>query len=292
MIRVTRQMMSEPDSANAEELPLGKQLQRQGKLSEREIKAILVAQHERGQLFGETAVSLGLLTSADIQRALATQFSYPYVLAEGSGLADTLVTAHQPFSAAAEAIRGLRSQLRLTWLDDKRCVIVVTAPRAKQGASTMAANLAIVFAQSGERTLLIDANMRAPSQRSLFGLNSSPGLAGLLSGRVSPKEATLGVAPIPTLAVLCAGMTPPNPQELLDGLRFSYLVETAPSSFDIVIIDTPPLLECADALLVASRVGGCLLVTPRHRTKLQDANQAKMNISQAGVRLIGAVITE
>jgi chain length determinant protein tyrosine kinase EpsG len=203
-----------------------------------------------------------------------------------------LFAAHQPFSRQSEALRTLRSQLMFRWFNDKRKSIAVTASRSGEGASCLAANLAIVFAQLGERTLLIDANLRNPSQQYLFGLASVPGLSNLLSGRCDADDVFNPIRPFDNLSVLCAGAAPPNPQELLSQIAFSYLVETAPACYDAVIIDTPPTLEYADAQVVSALVGGCVLATHRHQTRLADIEQVRRQLEPSGAQMVGAVIYE
>jgi receptor protein-tyrosine kinase len=186
----------------------------------------------------------------------------------------------------------LRSQLALRWFDDRRKTLTVAAARAGAGSSVVAANLAIAFAQLGERVLLIDANLRRPVQHTLFGIGAVEGLSGLLAGRSAFRDSLRVVEPFATLAILCAGATPPNPHELLSAVGFSYLIETAPAAFDIVIVDSPPLLEYSDGQLIAARSGGCLLVARRHQTSLTDIEDAKQQLEPTGAAVVGAVLND
>lgn len=270
--------------------PLGRQLLDAGKLSEQDVTRILATQTDRNLRFGEAAVDLGLLTEQEVQAALAQQFRYP-CLSSGEAPPDArLFAVHDPFGTRTEALRTLRSQLLLRWFNDKRKSMVVTATRSSESSSSLAANLAVVFAQLGERTLLIDANLRAPAQHELFRLPSSLGLSNLLSGRCDAEAVMLPLPCFENLTVVCAGAVPPNPQELLSQVPFSYLVETAPALFDIVIIDTPPILEFADAHLVTALVGACLLSTYRHRTRLADIEDVKRRLHGSRSEIVGAVI--
>jgi protein-tyrosine kinase len=284
--------MNRPPSANDVSALLGKQLLDAGKLTEHDVVRIVAAQRHGELRFGETAVALGLLNDRDLQQALALQYDYPYPTDVDSVFSPLLITAHEPFSAASEALRTLRSHLTLTWFNDARKCLVVSSARAREGASATAANLAIVYAQAGERTLLIDANFRRPRQHLLFGLKPVAGLSSLLNGRCSANESLMAVPPFRNLSVICAGAVPPNPQELLSRVTFSYLIETAPAAFDIVIVDTPPILEFADAQIVSARVGGCLLVTRRHEAKISDLREVKSVMAMSGGHMIGAVITD
>ena len=275
-----------------EHVPIGELLVSSGKLNELDIARVIAMQKQKKLRFGEAAERMGLLRREDIEHALAEQFDYPYVRRRGSALSPLLITACEPFGAKAEAIRRLRGQLALRWFDDHRKTLVVASPRAGAGSSVIAANLAVAYAQMGERTLLIDANLRRPAHHRLFGLGSVDGLSSLLAGRSNFRELLQAVEPFEALALLCAGASPPNPHELLSTVRFSYLIETAPAAFDIVIVDAPPLLECSDAQVIAARAGGCLLVARRHRTSLSDVEEAKLQLEPTGAAVVGAVLND
>jgi chain length determinant protein tyrosine kinase EpsG len=268
---------------------LGRLLFDAGKLTEIDVNRVVVAQRKKNVRFGEAAMRLGLVTREDVEQALAQQFGYPYVTAD-SGLDPTLVAAHQPFGAAAEALRELRSQLQLRWFNEKEHTLAICAPRKRSGSSHLAANLAISFAQLGERTLLIDANFRKPSQHSLFNATPAAGLSHLLIGRCGLDEALVPIAPFADLKVLFAGTQPPNPQELLSRVTFRYLLETSSSLFDVVIIDTPPILEYSDAQIVASVTGGCLLAARRHKTRVADIERAREKFAPTRAAILGTAI--
>lgn len=271
-------------------VPIGELLQRTGVLSEQDVRRVMRMQQERHLPFGEAALQLGLLSEQDIDRALSKQFDYPYVTPDQSNLDASLYAAYQPFDAPAESLRNLRSQLMLRWFTEPHRALVLVGTRAGAGCSTLAANLAISFAQLGERTLLIDANLRTPRQHRLFGLEMEHGLSGLLGGRHSIHNAAMSVSAFPQLSVLCAGHGVPNPQELLGRHTFAYFMETWPARFDVVIIDTPPALDYADAQLVTARAGAALLVTRRDQTRLTDIAKLKEQLQLSGAALLGAVV--
>jgi chain length determinant protein tyrosine kinase EpsG len=269
---------------------VGKLLLDAGALNELDVNRVLARQREKNLRFGEAAEQLGLVSHEDIQRALSRQFEYPYVKPGESALSRTLVAAYQPFGPAAEALRALRSRISLLWLSDENRVLVVTGPRERAGCSSLAANLAIVFAQLGQKTLLIDANFRRPVQQALFGLETTAGLSGLLLGRNAFNDACTPVPAFEQLAVICAGAEPPNPQELLARVTFNYLLEAATTKFDVVIVDVPPVLEFADAQMVAARGGACVLSTCRHRTRLADVERSTAQLQSIGALVLGAVV--
>lgn len=270
---------------------IGQLLVSSGVLKDEDVRMIVQAQKMEPMRFGEAARKLGLVTPEDIQRAMARQFQFPYLKPGESSLKPALYVAHDPQNPAAEAVRNLRSQLVLRWFKEQSKTLAVLGAREGAGASTLAANLAIAFAQLGERTLLVDANFRNPSQHTLFGLpEASNGLSNVLAGRGTLKDIMQSVPPYENLSILCAGAPPPNPQELLGRVNFSYVMETAPLVFDVVIVDAPPVLEFADAQLVAARSGASILVARRNKTRIHDIERAKQQLSPSGTTLLGAVL--
>jgi chain length determinant protein tyrosine kinase EpsG len=269
---------------------LGELLQGNGTLTEQDIQDIFAAQLERGERFGEAGTRLGLLSEQDVQRALARRTQFPRVSFGQSALSTELVSAYRPHSKRAEALRTLRSELVLRWFGRGKRLLAVVEARAGNGCSVLAANLAVTFAQLGERTLLIDGDLRAPTQQTLFGLTAKRGLVDFIEGRESFNKMANAVPGFNCLSVMCAGAAPLNAQELLGHISFGYLLETSSALYDVVIVDTPPLLECADAQIIASRAGGVLLATQRHRARLADAVRVNAQLEPAGAVLLGAVI--
>ena len=263
-----------------------------GTLSEQDIKAILTAQRDSGERFGEVASRLGLASDEEVQRALSRQVDFPVLVPGQSGLSPQLIAAYQPDHIRAEELRTLRSELTLQWFGRGNRALAVVEAKQGDGCSVLAANLAVTFAQLGERTLLIDANLRAPSQHALFGFRLDHGLVDFIKGRATLDNAATKVAELGCLSVMCAGALPPNPQELLGRVSFAYLMETVPAKYDVVIVDTPPMLQCADARLIAGRARGAVLATKRHDTRLADVLRVKSQLEAAEVKLLGAVIDE
>ena len=286
-----RRRPGEPAAVRKPEHLLGSLLVAQGVLTEDDIGRVLVEQQRSKELFGATAKRLGLVREEQLVLALSVQYEFPLSLGKIE-VGRELFMAHDPFSARAEAIRTLRSELLLRFLGDQRKTIALVSPTDKEGRSVTAANLAIAFAQAGERTLLIDANLRAPRQGDLFRVVEGPGLSSILAGRVSVKDAIFAADPFNDLAVLCAGPHAPNPQELLGRVTFSYLMESLPASFDVVLVDTPALLPFADAQIIAARAGACVLTTRTNRTRLNELNACKSKLTSAGVDILGVVVND
>jgi len=274
---------------HAGDASMGMLLRDAGKLSGDDAERVLQAQQELGLRFGETAVRLGLVNDADIAQALALQFAYPYLAKGQSELSPDLVAAYEPFSAPVEALRAVRSQLMLRWFARGRRALAIAGVSPDDGASHFTANLALVFSQLGEGTLLIDANLRNPRQHQLFGIRSRQGLSDLLAGRTG-LEVIARVAGFPDLSLLPAGTLPPNPQELLarDGLR--RLHAQLVSQYDVVLYDLPPYSAAADALAVAAHAGGVLLVAGKHRTLIADVSRLAAQMVEAGADVVGSVV--
>lgn len=272
--------------------PIGELLIDADRLSAENAERILTFQRESGMRFGEAGRMLGLLTEDDVRFALSVQFQYAYLTPE-SKLSRELVAAYEPSSAVVEQLRMLRSQLMLRWFtnDQERKGLAIVSAGPQEGRSYLAANLAIVFSQLGERTLLVDADMRAPRQHQLFNLGKRAGLSEMLVGRAG-AEAVAGIASLPHLSVLAAGTIPPNPQELLGRHSFSRLLQSLGEGFDVVILDTPPAMACADAHTVAARAGAALIVARQDRSSMAQMAQFTHSLREFGVTLVGSVLND
>jgi len=264
-----------------------------GRLKPESAERILSYQREHKVRFGDAAIALGLLSEDDIKFALANQFEYTYVAPGENPATSEVVAAYQPTNRCVEAIRALRSQLMLRWLDnraDRRSLAIVSAERGV-GRSFVAANLAVVFSQLGERTLLIDADLRAPRMHQLFKIENRVGLSSLLGAGVS-AEPIVQLGAFVGLSIMPSGPLPPNPQELLSRPAFRSLIDRATANYDVVIVDTPACNDGADAQIVASRAGAALLVTRLDYTSVTDASSFVDNLGQSGCRVLGALINQ
>ena len=267
-----------------------------GRLTPEDAKRIVERQKQDQVPFGEAAIALRVLTKADIDYALSKQFDYAYLPEADRSMSHALVAAYRPFSKVSENLRAVRSQLMLRWFNGEpmRKVLAVVSPGKCEGRSFVAANLAIVFAQQGQRTLLIDGDLRAKSdagQHALFKLGRSAGLSGILADRASLEAAQL-VPGMPGLAVLPAGAVPPNPQELLGRASFGQLLMTAVHEFDVILIDTPSGADYADAEIIAARSGAALMVTRKNQSLVPSAVQLARRLQDGGVALVGSVLND
>ena len=267
-----------------------------GQLNPQDAERVLHYQKQHNLRFGEAAVRLGLISEADIQFALSRQFAYAYLRkapGDARSLSDELVAAYQPFSTRVEQLRAIRSQLMLRWFDraEERQVITIVGAERSEGRSYLAANLAIVFSQLGERTLLVDADMREPRQHFMFHLENQIGLSTLLAGR-SREEAIVRIPDLAGLSVLPAGPTPPNPLELLNRLNFDEFLLQAKAAYDVIIVDTPAMSTGEDAAMIAVRTGAALAIARSGATHVASFNDMVRGLMDAGVSVVGSVLNE
>jgi succinoglycan biosynthesis transport protein ExoP len=217
----------------------------------------------------------------------------------------------QPFSVGTEAFRMLRTSL--IWSDSGEMrTIVVTSAAPGEGKTVTAANLSVAFAHDGFRVLLIDCDVRRPRLHSLFRMPRSPGLMELLtppeggqngqsltfdpeSGRTIsglPIDEVVRATNIRGLSLLTCGSLPTNASNLLSGLRMRALLRELAKSFDLIILDTPPVLATADAGILSGLADGVLLVVRAGRTDRNAAQRAHQQLSQVGARIVGAVLND
>lgn len=264
-----------------------------GRLRPEDADRILRAQRERGLRFGEAGLELGLLTQADIGFALARQYEHAVLPIGDVSISSDVIAAFRPGHFTVEALRQLRTQVLLRWLDTshERKSLSIVGAEPSVGRSFTASNLAVLFAQLGENTLLIDADLRDPQQHKLFRLPNDVGLATVLSERAG-LEVSQQVQALHKLKVLAAGPTPPNPQELLSRPAFTRLLETARDHFDVILIDTPPWDYGADAQIVAARAGASILVTRQDRTSIRSIASIVAALRDCGTHLIGSIVNQ
>lgn len=264
-----------------------------GRLTVDEAERILQEQRARRQRFGDAGIALGLLTAADIDFALSSQFSYPYLIRGQSTVSEELIAAYEPFSKQVEALRALRSQLVMRWfgVGVQRSVLAITSAERGDGRSFIAANLAVLFSQLGQRTLLIDADMRNPRQHELFGIENRSGLSAILSGRSGLADVQR-IPSLVALSVLPAGAMPPNPQELLGRSSFPQMLRDFSEEFDVILVDTPPDHDYADGQTAAARAGAAIVVVRKDASHTGAVGNLVDSMKHAGVMVVGTVLNE
>ncbi|HEY9210542.1 MAG TPA: polysaccharide biosynthesis tyrosine autokinase [Methylotenera sp.] len=194
-------------------------------------------------------------------------------------------------SALAEAYRSVRTALQFATAHGAPKLMGVTSTNMGEGKSTSALSIAIQFAQSGHRVLLIDADLRNPSLHRVLGADNTQGLTNCLAGKLQPFEVTLNTT-VNNLFAITTGPLPPNPAELLSSKKMQMLLELAAERFDHIIIDSPPILGLADALVVANLVEGMLLVVEAGKTRRAAAQASIKRLLSVRAKPLGCLLTK
>lgn len=193
-------------------------------------------------------------------------------------------------SRRAEAVRQLRTNLRYFGAEGRLQVLVITSSVESEGKTTTAANLAEAFAESGRRTLLVDGDLRKPKLESYLDLEGGAGLTTVLIGDSELADLVQPWGPS-GLDVLACGPIPPNPSELLGGTSMERFVASARESYDVVIIDTPPLLPVTDAAVTAAVADGVILVVRHGRTRRDQVADSLASLDSVDARILGTVMS-
>ena len=191
----------------------------------------------------------------------------------------------------AEAFRAVRTNVVFSSADDGARSILITSTGPGEGKTMVAANLALSLAQTGQRVLLIDGDMRKPKMEEAFGIPQEPGLSNLLVGNCKASEA-IRKGPQSGLWLLPAGRVPPNPAELLGSKRFKQFLSSLKEHFDWVIVDTPPVMAVVDAAVVAQRTSGVVFVVGAEMTSRHAAKAALDQLENARAKFVGAVLNK
>jgi capsular exopolysaccharide synthesis family protein len=201
----------------------------------------------------------------------------------------SLITEHNPRSPISEGYRMLRTNIEFSTINQKLQIIMVTSSKPGEGKSTTCANMAVAFAQASKRVLLIDADLRKPSQHFIFGTSNRNGLTtALLEGK--DVQEMVQHTGIDNLYIIHAGPTPPNPSELLSSRQMSELLASARGMYDVIIIDTPPIMSVTDAQIVATQSDGVVLVIDSGQVKKGSVLKAKASLEHVNAKLIGVVL--
>ena len=200
-----------------------------------------------------------------------------------------LISALSTHSPRVEAFRILRTNLQFVDVDEHKKVFVVTSSVPGEGKTTTASNTALALQDAGQRTLLIDADMRRPQLAKLFSLEGSVGLTSVLLGRIDLAEA-IQVHGESGLEVLTSGRLPPNPAELLQSQSMHQLLEEARQGYDVIVIDAPPLLPVTDAALLAVQADGAVVVVRQGKTTRDQFATSMQRLRAVGARPLGITL--
>lgn len=201
----------------------------------------------------------------------------------------SLVTMFKKRSVISEQYRTIRSNIRFSMVDKELKSLVITSAGSNEGKSTVANNLAVVFADAGLKTLLVDADLRKPSAELTWSLSNDRGLSDLLIDKKADYKAYINKTEIKGLSVLTGGHAAPNPSELLGTERMHDILKTLTEDFDLVIFDTPPLAAVTDAQILASRTDGTILVIRERQTDKRDILLSKQLLKIAQANILGVV---
>ncbi len=200
-----------------------------------------------------------------------------------------LITLREPASAAAEAYRTLRTNILFSSLDKPIHTLLLTAAEPTPEKSLTAANLAVTMAQAEQRVLLVDSDLRQPQLHTIFGLSNEQGL----TSSILDQDAPLAIQPteVPGLSLLPSGPLPPRPADLLGSRRMEHLLTRLRQAADIVIFDTPPVQNVTDALVLATRVDGVLLVVQAGRSRRDRVREARQKLEKVKANVLGVVLS-
>lgn len=203
--------------------------------------------------------------------------------------AGALIAHLDPKSAAAEAYRTLRTSIQFAGLDHQCRSIVVTSSSPGEGKSTTVANFGVVLAQTGSRVCLIDSDLRRPSLHRIFGLGNARGLTTALLEGLSLTEVAQPTG-VPHLSVLTSGPLPPNPAELVGSKRMREALEAAVADFDMILLDSPPVVSVADAVALATFADGVVMVVQTGKVPHEVIQRATAQIQAVKGRILGVVM--
>ncbi|WP_204180232.1 MULTISPECIES: polysaccharide biosynthesis tyrosine autokinase [unclassified Staphylococcus] len=202
-----------------------------------------------------------------------------------------LYTYDKPKSTISEKFRGIRSNIMFSNANAEISDVIVTSEKPAAGKSTIAANIAITYAQAGYKTLIIDGDMRKPTQHYIFDLTNNNGLSNFMIEKALYQDAIKDVF-VDNLFVLTSGPTPPNPSELIGSEKFKTVYQQLKQDFDFIVVDTPPIMSVTDAQLYAINVRACILVIDSEKNDKKEVKKAKELITTSGAKVIGVVLNK
>jgi capsular exopolysaccharide synthesis family protein len=246
-----------------------------------------------GLAFAAEQLDTSITTQEQVEEQLGLTFLgiIPSVARNDDGSAQDLIVHTQPKSAAAECLRAVRTNLLFMSPEKPLRMLLVTSSGPQEGKTTTATSLAVTMAGSGNRVLLVDADMRRPRVHRIFGAPNSAGLSSLILGDGTLDAAVLATE-IPGLQILPCGPVPPNPAELLHTEAFRKVLAEMALRFDRVIIDSPPIGVVADAAVIGAHVDGTVVVLKAGRTSRDVARQAVRQLKDVNAPIFGAVLND
>jgi capsular exopolysaccharide synthesis family protein len=203
----------------------------------------------------------------------------------------SLITKFNPKSPISEQYRTIRTNVEFASVDKELRTLLVTSSGPSEGKSSTTANMAVVFAQQGKKVLLIDADLRKPTVHYTFKLDNRIGLSTLLVGEQTLDE-SVRETDVPNLDILTCGPIPPNPSELLGSKAMEKVIMLAQEVYDIILLDTPPVLAVTDAQILGNICDGSIIVVRSEQTEYASIQRAKQLLEPAHAKLLGVVLND
>lgn len=203
----------------------------------------------------------------------------------------SLIVSLNPNSPRTETYRLLRTRIQFSSKDHELNTLMVTSSQAGEGKTTTISNLAVIYAQEGKKVLLIDANMRKPSLHRIFSQLNHQGLSTLLTRQTSNGDAIQETS-ICHLHLLPSGPVPSNPSELIDSKAMWELLETLEKQYDVILIDTPSILDVSDSVILSAMCDGVIMVAAAGKAKKDHLRKAKDQLSHVNARILGVVLNQ
>lgn len=204
----------------------------------------------------------------------------------------SLIAINEPHSMATESYKMFRTNLHYMNVDTKNQVLLFTSSFTEEGKTTTVANTAITYAQADQKVLVIECDLRKARLHELFALQMTPGLTNCLADNTALEKSVQIIEELPNLHVLTSGALPPNPAEVLSSQKMKALIEKAREQYDIVILDTPPVLSVTDAIVLTPYVDGVVICVATHVTKTEELKKAKKALNQVGAKVLGVLMTK
>ena len=204
-----------------------------------------------------------------------------------------LITHEDPKSPISEAYRSLRTSLMYSHLkQDVGNVILVSSPGPGEGKTTTIVNLAITYANLGKKTILVDCDLRKPVTHKIFNLERDPGITKYLSGNSDNIEEIINNTEVDNLSMITCGIVPPNPSEILASSKMEKFIEKLKGEFDIILIDSPPLLAVTDSFVITKFADQFILVVRAGQTEKGGLDRSLDQMKQVGVNFSGVVMND
>ena len=202
---------------------------------------------------------------------------------------EKIISFLDPRSPYAEAFRTLRTNLSFSGVDKPYRTILITSTFPSEGKSSTCANLGVVMAQAGQRVIILDCDLRKPTQHKKFNLTSTLGVTNIVVADMKLDQVAQSTE-IENLHVVTSGPIPPNPSELVGSKKMAALISTVSKAYDIVLVDSPPVVTVTDASLLSTLVDGVLLVVKTASTKIEMVQESKNLLERVNAKIIGVVL--